>query len=84
MKQQAIIFSTHDTGSNLAHLIKEAKARGQTITEKGQIAGFSPSEGAQHVFIPETRRNAYGIKETDAEYPGFVNEILSQMDMGEG
>lgn len=80
MKQQAIIFTAHSPEA-LKHLVADPKAD-QPVWKRGYV-GFSPSEAAQHVFIPETRRNAYGIKETETEYPGFVNEILSQMDMGD-
>jgi hypothetical protein len=80
MKKQAIVFTTHT-----AQAIRDLTARGnaEPVT-KGNYLGFSPSEAAQHVFVPQTRRNAYGLKETEEAIPGSLNEILSQIDMGEG
>lgn len=80
MKQHAIIFSTHT-----AQAIRDLTAKGnaEPVT-KGNYLGFSPSEAAQHIFVPQTRRNAYGVKETEEAIPNSLNEILSQVDMGEG
>jgi hypothetical protein len=79
MKNQAIIFTTHTPAA-----IRDLTAKGNAEpATKGNYLGFSPSEAAQHVFIPQTRRNAYGLKETEEAIPGSLNEILSQVDMGD-
>lgn len=83
MKQHAIVFSTHGAGSNLNHLVKEAKDRGQTITEKGKIFAFTPSEAAQHAFKPQVRKDAYGLAKTETALPSSFNDILNAVDMGE-
>ncbi len=81
MKAQAIIFTIHSEQA-----IKDLTARGNAaprVTKRNYL-GFSPSEGAQHVFIPKVTRNVYGGKDIEKAIPGSLDTILSQVDMGEG
>lgn len=81
MKTQAIIFTMHTEQA-----IKDLTARGNSaprVTVRNYL-GFSPSEAAQHVFVPKVTRNVYGGKDTESVIPGSLDEILSQVDIGEG
>ncbi len=75
MKTQVIVFSTH-AEPTLNHLIKEAAIRGQTITEKGKIFTFTPSEAARHEFKRETRKDANGVRHTDRALPSSFSDLM--------
>jgi len=81
MKTQAIVFTLHSEQA-----IKDLTARGNAaprVTVRNYL-GFSPSEAAQHVFVPKVTRNVYGGKDTEQAIPGSVDAILSLVDMREG